>query len=324
MTTKRKHFIFILFIFNLLPVYSLAQNFVLVDSIVSNYPASFREPEQLAQFINSNFTDPSEKARAAYAWIAHNIAYDVEALQNGTPDYQYTYNSKAEKEAKELAIRKKIASETLRKRKGVCENYANLFNETCHLLGLESVTIHGCSKTTERQIGVIPKGSDHAWNAVKINGTWQLVDVTWGAGNRVNNVFEAHYSDVYFFTNPKLFVLNHFPADSIWLLTPCSAEDFAHFPLVYRTFFETGINFEQPAGGIIKVKQNELIHFQYTSPSEISDLSYAFSNEKSGTTIQPEENGSTYSFNVTYKSYAAKYLTIYYRSKAMISFKLEQ
>ena len=48
---------------------------------------------------------------------------------------------------------------------GVCQSYANVFNHAMVKLGIESVMV--CSST-------------HAWNAVRLDGKWYYVDVTWG------------------------------------------------------------------------------------------------------------------------------------------------
>lgn len=53
---------------------------------------------------------------------------------------------------------------------------------------------------------------EHAWNAVYINDNWQFVDCTWGAGSRDDRGnFVKKFSDFHFLTEPKLFILSHFP-----------------------------------------------------------------------------------------------------------------
>lgn len=57
--------------------------------------------------------------------------------------------------------------------------------------------------------------TDHAWNVVRVDGHWQFVECTWGAGYLdKNNVFQKRLNTFYFFTDPKLFITDHFPWQS--------------------------------------------------------------------------------------------------------------
>ena len=56
--------------------------------------------------------------------------------------------------------------------KGVCDSFAKSFKYLCDALGIDCVTITGMGNN-ELEHG------PHAWNAVKINGIWQQIDVTW-------------------------------------------------------------------------------------------------------------------------------------------------
>lgn len=56
------------------------------------------------------------------------------------------------------------------------------------------------------------KKTDHAWNAVRIDGHWRFVECTWGAGFLdKNNSFQKKLEPFYFFTEPKHFINAHFP-----------------------------------------------------------------------------------------------------------------
>ena len=82
--------------------------------------------------------------------------------------------------------------------------------------------------------------SDHAWNAVKINGAWYLLDSTWGAGyTDEQNNFVFDFDDEYFLMPPEQFIYTHFPEDAKWQLlsTPISNNEFADLPDVQRRFF---------------------------------------------------------------------------------------
>jgi hypothetical protein len=60
--------------------------------------------------------------------------------------------------------------------------------------------------------------TDHAWNAVRLEGTWHLVESTWGAGSVEFRNYVADYRPAWFDMDPRLFALNHMPEDPRWLL----------------------------------------------------------------------------------------------------------
>lgn len=61
----------------------------------------------------------------------------------------------------------------------VCEGYAKAFQLLCRYAGLESIYAVGWSTTSSGSGG-------HAWNLVKINGSWYNVDTTWDDSNGSN------------------------------------------------------------------------------------------------------------------------------------------
>src|SRR4029077_3289564 len=89
------------------------------------------------------------------------------------------------------------------------------------------------------------KSVSHAWNAVKIDGHWQLVDTTWGAGALLGKEFKKKYNEYYFLTPPEQLVLTHLPNDPQWQLseTPVQPEEFEKWPRVNAALFELGFKF---------------------------------------------------------------------------------
>lgn len=63
--------------------------------------------------------------------------------------------------------------------KAVCEGYAKLFQYLCYCTGINSTQIFGTSN-----------GSNHMWNAVKVDNEWYQVDVTW---NDTNSATVSYY-----------------------------------------------------------------------------------------------------------------------------------
>ena len=90
-----------------------------------------------------------EKAKVAYAWILNNITYDYDC----NPVYQYSNLDK-----------------TLRTKKGICYDIANLFTAICRSQNIPCYSVDGCRKDDYQY--------KHTWNRVCIDGAWYNVDVT--------------------------------------------------------------------------------------------------------------------------------------------------
>lgn len=175
--------------------------------------SEFPSPELLAQALCKDLKSDREKARVIFTWIAENIRYDLDAMGKEGP-----------KADSPEAYEAKRVSAVFKKQRGVCMDYALLYKEMAEAVGLECAFITGNSK------GSLLGGlGDHAWNAVKINGQWNLLDATWGAGQIVNNKqFRKTFQPGYFFTSPRLFALDHFPEEAKWQMldSPLSKEAF--------------------------------------------------------------------------------------------------
>ena len=93
-----------------------------------------------------------------------------------------------------------------------------MFEQLCLRAGLEAVTV----------VGRTQDGGLHAWNAVKVNGNWRLIDVTWCAGYVNDRKFGKKFDTYYYLTSPDLMVLDHFPDDPRWQLrdTPIDARTY--------------------------------------------------------------------------------------------------
>lgn len=314
-----------LLFFILLQPCASAQTFESLDLTVMNYPHSFSSPEKLARRINEDFHGEVERSRAIFTWIASNISYDIKAYFAGSKAYSFNYSTLEEKAAKELEHQHKLARNTIKKGKGVCEGYAALFSTLCELSGVECEIISGSSKNTPQDIGKAPSGRGHAWNAIKINGIWQLVDVTWAAGivDLSSRTFEARYNDFYFMTPPELFFLKHFPENTAWLLIDKNAEDFSRLPLYYSRALTEDFSIIQPKNGIIKSKAGKNIKFVIQGSLDAEKLTYAYQRDKFSSRMEITSKGTSYSFSILSPDRKTDFLTLFYEGKGLLTFKIE-
>ncbi len=121
----------------------------------------------------------------------------------------------------------------------MCAGYANLFAEMAQAAGLEVVVVVGNTRELD---GDIAPGPGHAWNAVKAEGTWYLVDTTWDAGHLEGTTFHPQYKTDYLFTPPAIFAASHLPELPEWQLQeqPISRGEFTRQPNLRPSFTAQG------------------------------------------------------------------------------------
>ena len=149
--------------------------------------------DELTELLTKGIENDSLKVVRIYDWVTKNIVYDNRFIKNriegDTTLLQEPYNVVARKKA-------------------VCSGYSKLIKTMCRQVGIESEIVYGWTKDFR---GAFDQ-QEHAWNVVKINNQWYVLDATWGASG----------SDVvkkYFLTDPSVFLENHYPHDPMWQLT---------------------------------------------------------------------------------------------------------
>jgi len=300
---------------------ALTQDYQQVEKVVAGYPGSFSSPGKLAERINHDFSTPEEKARAIFAWISHHIAYDVKAFAKGGKVVSFTYSSAEEKISKEKALQEDLARRTLRRKKGICYGYSTLYKIICDYTDIECVIISGTAKILESDIGRIPGTPNHTWNAVKINGKWKLVDATWGAGSIYGKSqrFVAEYDDIYFFTPPEIFFLNHYPADKQWLFVKMTAKAFASLPLYYPAALRSEIKLIKPAEGMVHVSKKKPVQVIMKN-FHGGTVNFALNGRNYPDPVKPQRRRDETVFYLNIRRPGI--LTLFVDGKAFIGFKL--
>ncbi len=190
-------------------------SFVHIDNHAQNTPFEVeKEVSLLANYLTKPALNDFDKARSFYVWLTTNVVYDMQAYKNGRQRIN------------------KSNEDILKRKRAVCFGYSKFFKALCDEVGLSSQVISGYSKGSLTSTPKLEE-PDHAWNAVKLEGKWYLLDATWGAGVVYRKSDFVHeFSDEYFLTLPEKLIVNHLPADPMWQLLPCaiSAKDFKDSP----------------------------------------------------------------------------------------------
>ena len=204
--------------------------FSTIDDYSRNVPASAtKDVESLAKYLDIITNTDLEKARAIYIWITEHVRYDDDAFNSKkNPNYTAAY--------------------VLQNRKAVCEAYSNLFLELGLEMGLEVDKLSGFSKGYGFAPGKKFTKSDHAWNAVEINGSWRIFDSTWGAsfGKTVKGklVSTKQFDEYWFNVDPYEAIFNHYSDDPAYnfMKASISLQKYEKMPNPTQAYFKLGFN----------------------------------------------------------------------------------
>lgn len=128
---------------------------------------------RLKSFINVPLKDSSMSTMEKMLYVHDKIVVQADYIDDGTP---YSH----------------IASNILMKGQGVCQSYAGIFNNAMSMLGIDCIYVMSDS---------------HAWNAVRIDGLWYYVDVTWDDPVGVSD--RSYTSHQYFLVKKNEFSHSH-------------------------------------------------------------------------------------------------------------------
>jgi len=176
------------------------------DRVGINIPESqSNSTADIAAYVDSHFNTDAKKVRAIYIWVISHLNYSKANL------HRIILNEDKDE----------LVTVTMKRRKGVCENFAAVFNDICRKSNLKSFVVDGYTK----QAGSVDRSS-HAWCAVFINNQWSLYDPTWDAAYVKN--FSYPINTYYFQASPSLFIQTHMPFDPMFQLLD--------HPITYKEF----------------------------------------------------------------------------------------
>ncbi len=189
----------------LLPCFSTAQDYQYADKAGIDAPDSKSiTTKDIADYVNQCCKSDLQKVRAIYTWVISHIAYSTDSIQFIATDED----------------RQNLITAGMRRRRGLCENFAAIFDDICKKAGFRSFYIEGYTQQSSR----VEKIS-HAWDAVYVNDDWYLFDPTWDA---VQVIFSAPVNTTYFMIRPDEFIQTHMPFDPML--------QFLEHPVTFKEF----------------------------------------------------------------------------------------
>ena len=208
--------------------------------------------EKLSAYLTSRWEGDRNKVYAIFRWLSFNVAYDVDGFFGRT-----------EKKTCDSAS-------VLRHRTAVCAGYANLFDALGKAAGLQVHTINGYAKGYGFEPGQQIKGTNHAWNAVQVNGEWFICEPTWGAGYLGADLMFHRSPDVsMFLMDPEYAICSHYPSDEQWQLLekPISKEEFEKLVVPSGRIHQMGVEILSHKESMYVIDHADHIEMMFYSPS---------------------------------------------------------
>ncbi|WP_191858773.1 transglutaminase domain-containing protein [Hanstruepera ponticola] len=264
------------------------------DSLALAYKGTdLYDLQELTNNLSTGLTTDVERFRAIYMWVCTNIKNDYNLYLKNKRKRQRFKADSLKTQNWNNRLKKDVFRKLIKDKKTICTGYAFMVQQLASLANIPCEIVHGYGKTSTNLLHESDM-PNHTWNAVKLNDKWYLCDPTWASGiqNAETLTFTFDYNDGYFLTNPELFVLNHYPMDTKWLLfegTTPAFRDFLEAPLLYGNAYKTLETHHAPKRFHNTVKKHETVSFTYQLQKPVSDntISLIIDNGTSDRHVSP-------------------------------------
>lgn len=279
--------------------------------------------KQLIALGNSDF----EKVRAIFRWITENIDYNTRIFnRNRNKPLGHIYEDADDSSTTLKPLNERVAAKVLKKKIAVCDGYTRLFKTLCDHAGIRSEIITGYARTNRSGSRF---GVNHTWNAVYLDNSWHLLDVTWASGFiSYSDEFVRRYDDYYFLTPPQHFIRDHYPEDLKWTLLsdPPAFREFYNGPFRYSAFIKSGITSYMPVKGIIEASLGDTITIELTAksiPRNFFVTDEPVADSVSMVSKLATSAGEKISYNYPITSLGKEWLYIYYNDEVVMRYRMQ-
>jgi hypothetical protein len=315
----------LLFIFLFLPFCSFAQtkenNFYRIDNSAISIP--FSKTDTLAKQLAALGKTDREKVRAIFRWIAEHIDYKVRTYSRNNSTSPLFYEEPEDSNAALPPLNERVAAKVLFKKVAFCDGYARLFKTLCDHAGIQSEIIWGYARNNLSKKFAV----NHTWNAVYIDNSWHLLDVTWASGfvNFANDYIKK-FDESYFLTSPEQFIRDHYPEDLKWTLLndPPIYREFSQSPFRYSGFLKAGVMNYFPARGMIEASIGDTIVVELNSKKQLTNF-YVSSSPEFDTTqlaVSPITGNEKSAFRYIITPDAGEWLYVFCNEELALRYKL--
>jgi hypothetical protein len=237
------------------------------------------------------------KVKILHDWVTLNISYDADAFIKNTG-----------------AVTETLA--TIKYGRTVCAGFANILADLCHLANFQCYVVNGKAKG----VGYNPSKPEtipgHAWNAVRIQGGWYLIDSTWDEGYFANNQSYKKYGTDYLFSPPQAFIHSHFPQnEKLQLLTtPVSFNQFLNLPHLNAAFYTKGFSFVNEPKSVETVA--EKVSLILNAPPDVDILTGLTDSKNSffPNTVWQSKTGNQYKIDIVFPITGQFIVSFFYRT----------
>ena len=220
----------------------------------------------------------AELAYLVYMWITQNIRINIDRDLYEIQEPIDAYNS----------------------REATLYGITSLFIRMCELLNIKAGLISGYYKYCEK---AMIKPENYSWNYISINGTYYLIDVVMGK--------EKNFEELYFGTDPEIFIYFHFPNENKWQLLskPITLEKFYSMALLDEQFFYFGFKTISPDSFEINGKERFILTYveSYNNPI----IQFAILNNTFALKEIKQYEGSHGKIEINYNLQDENYLEIF-------------
>lgn len=305
-----------------------------IDAQVSEIKAM--PARELANRLTSRYSTDREKVRAIFTWIVRNVSYRVKRHYKSprTAQAEATVLDKIDscrcKSANEIVAESVIITQT-----AVCEGYAKLFKTLCDYSGIRSTIITGFGRTNVARFDQRFR-SNHSWNAVFLEGRWQLMDLTWASGyiSYFGDEFISHINENYYLAEPSRFADDHIPDDLRWTLMPQPpvSRDYQSNAFRQKPFVKYNIMAFKPSKGMIEAAVGDTINFVMEIP-ELDDKKKIAADTLSAeaallpvgighTFLEPSVKGKTVFYQYRVTNTDSQWILLLYNNEPVLRYRL--
>lgn len=224
-----------------------------------------RDSKDLSKSISTSTKDQKEQLQMLLLWADKFLRVDAERFFTG--GYPLT------------------TDESIKQRKGLCDEYANIVSEFCKLNNITCLRIEGYVKYAGFKSTDVLDEANHAWNAVYVDSSWLLCDLFWSTCELINkngsSSFIKKINTDYFLAPPAQFISTHLPLDPVF--------QFDNHPIKMHSFYDSNQAFDSSARmGYVNYRDSVSAYLKLNEQEQkikTAENSYIFNTDNPNTKI---------------------------------------